>query len=103
VARELADARRIGFARGAIAENEIIAAALTGNGPRADEQLGVYIEESRSQAADVREQNVHRATGLAALANGKYDEAIAHLKQGGPNLWVEVGTIEALTTLGKRK
>jgi hypothetical protein len=33
----------------------------------------------------VREQNVHRATGLAALANGKYDEAIAHLKQGGPN------------------
>jgi hypothetical protein len=51
----------------------------------------------------VREQNVHRATGLAALANGKYDEAIAHLKQGGPNLWVEVGTIEALTKLGKRK
>ncbi|AHG90639.1 hypothetical protein J421_3102 [Gemmatirosa kalamazoonensis] len=103
VGRELADAARLGESRADLAFWRIYAAALTGMGTTATEQLAAYVDEARNPDSGIKPEYVHSATGLAALANGKYEEAIAHLKQGGADPENELATIEALTKLGRKK
>lgn len=99
----VAEAKRVQPTSVALADNQIISYGLLGDGPKARAVLPAYIEGAQSQAPAMRDENVHRMTGVVAFAEGKYDEAIMHLKQGGPNPYVEVFTIEALMKQGKAK
>ena len=99
----VAEAKRVQATVAALADNQIIAYGLLGDGPKARAALAGYTESAQSQAPDVRDENIHRMTGIVAYAEGKYDEAIMHLKQGGTNPYVDVFTIEALRKQGKAK
>ena len=95
--------RRLGASPGALADNGVIMYALTKQGPAARKALESYIELSAVQPPDVRTENVHRMTGLTLLAEGKAEEAIPELKQGGFNPFAQLGLIDAYTALGRKK
>lgn len=105
----LAAARNLSAAAGILADNSVIAYSLIGNGPAARAALAEYIRLSMQnpnippEAARVRDQNIHRQTGLVLFAEKKYVEALAELKQGGANPYVSLGLIETHKAMKNNK
>lgn len=95
--------RRLGATPGQLADAGVIMYAFARQGPAARKALESYVEAVAGQPADLRSENVHRQTGLTLVAEGKPDEAIAELKQGGLNPYAQLGLIEAYTQLGRKK
>ena len=102
-------AGKVGAAAGLAADNGVIVYSLIGNAPAARAALADYIRINTANpniapaAAKIRDENIHRQTGLVLVAEKKYAEAIAELKQGGPNPYVTVGLIEAYKGMKNNK
>ena len=96
-------ARRLGATPGQLADAGVIIYGLTKQGAAARNALESYVQAVAGQAPDLRAENVHRMTGLTLLAEGKADEAIGELKQGGRNPFAQLGLIDAYTQLGRKK
>jgi tetratricopeptide (TPR) repeat protein len=94
-----AEAKRLNLAEGTIADAEVNAYAMLMNGPAARRALGDYVRLAAGQAPAVREENIHRMTGLTLVAEGKAAEAIPELKLGGLNPYAQLGLIEAYLAL----
>jgi tetratricopeptide (TPR) repeat protein len=90
-----AEAKRLNLAAGTLADGEVVMFFLLGRAEDARRALGDYVRLAAGQAANAREQNIHRMTGLTLVAEGKPEEAIAELKQGGANPYAQLGIIEA--------
>ena len=101
---QLALADRYGAARGLLADNSVIVYSLTRQAAAARRALTEYVRlAQQAPPSQVRDENIHRMTGLTLLAEGKPAEAIAELKQGGPNPYSQLGLIEAYVQLGDKK
>lgn len=101
---QIAIANRLGVAPGTLADNSIIVYSLTRQAVPARKALDTYLRLAQQfPPSELREQNIHRMTGLTLLAEGKAAEAIAELKQGGPNPYSQLGLIEAYVQLGDKK
>lgn len=102
-------AKPYGPTAGNLADNGVIVFSLIGNAPAARAALSDYIRLStanppaNADAARVRDENIRRQTGLVLLAEKKYAEAIAELKQAGPNPYVTLGLIESYRGMKNNK
>lgn len=96
-------------AAGTLADNGVIVYSLIGNAPAARAALAEYVRVSTQNpdlspaAMQVRDQNIHRQTGLVLFAEKKYPEALAELKQGGPNPYLTLGLIETHKAMKNKK
>lgn len=94
-------AKQYNPAAGLLAESGVIVFSISGNAPAARAALAEYVRiQNAAQnltpaATRARDENIHRQTGLVLLAEKKFAEAIAELKQGGANPVVSLGLIEA--------
>jgi hypothetical protein len=101
---QVALARRLGAGAVLLTDNSIIVYSLTRQGPAARQALNEYLRLAHGAApSEALQQNIHRMTGLTLLGEGKPTEAIAELKQGGPNSYSQLGLIEAYVQLGDKK
>lgn len=104
VAAHVGEAKKGGAGAGAIADNEVIAYSLAGNASEARRALGDYIQLQQSNTNTVvRDENIHRMTGMVLMAENKCAEAIPELRQGGGNPYATVGIVECLKMQGKKK
>ena len=105
----LASARSLNAGAGIQADNSVIVFSLIGNAPAARTALADYIRintatpAANPAAQQVRDENIHRQTGLVLYAEKKYAEALAELKQAGPNPYVTVGLIECFRAMKNNK
>lgn len=96
-------------AAGLYADNGVIVYSLIGNGPAARTALNDYIRittatpPANAAAAQTRDENIHRQTGLTLFAEKKYAEAVAELKQGGANPYAKLGLIESYKGMKNNK
>ncbi len=101
---QIAMARRLGAAPGTLADNGIIVYSLTRQAVAARKTLDEYVRLAQQvPPSELREQNIHRMTGMTLIAEGRPAEAIPELKQGGPNPYSQLGLIEAYVQLGDKK
>jgi tetratricopeptide (TPR) repeat protein len=91
----ITEARRLNLAAATLADNESVIYFLTRNAIESKRALADLIRTSTNQ------ETIHRMTGLSLVVEGKYADAIPELKQGGENMWSQVGLIEAYTGLGR--
>jgi hypothetical protein len=96
-----AEAKRLNLGENTLADTRVVANALAGRGDSARAALTDYVRLNPGPAGAPPSENIHRMTGLTLLAEGKPQEAIAELQQGGANPYAQLGIIEALIKLGR--
>jgi tetratricopeptide (TPR) repeat protein len=104
IEQHLALAHSAGSTEHALNDAKVICYGLTKQGEKARKALeGYKVTSLQALAPATRELGVHRLTGLTLLAEGKNAEAIEELKQGGLNVYSQIGIIEAFLAMGKKK